>query len=510
MKYTSLFSAVALAAAMSMQASAYVVEEDFEDYALGSCTTNTATATDMTTAGWTFGAEDASEIVSEDVSPTSSSKSLKLNTNGELATLTASTTKDNAATITMKVRMVASDTPVDMSADTTTQTALYLEEVAAAVEGDDPTYELKAFSYDNTLGSNVWVTLTASGFTVPSNNFDAAVSIVIDYNEGTAIYTVNDTTFTAVDLANPTAWGTTKKLNSIAFKGTGYVDDLFVSEAQVGTFATFAYETIITNTTTVVDANTSKNIGATGWSYEGIADAVTGYDYTVKLYSRAAGADDALLATLTPDNAGQWVVDSSTYNSFAEGGTYVVKTEYTVKQSVVTVLDDASPANTIGVYTQDWFTAWAFVTPSGASFTGWTLDNEEMFDAVEISSLEADAYTVVLVGYSAGGGSEPTTWTAATTIGTLTFTAYDPALGTASFTWTAAAGYNFVEGDTAATLGVLTATTADGVPAVDATATVTLNETGETLTGSVSGLPTTGNSLFLFGVGDKAAQQAGE
>lgn len=516
MKYTSLFSAVALAAAMGTQAFGAPTEvnsDNFEGYEVGSVT-NAANTTQWNAKHWSFeGDENDCQIVAGTVTETGSdSKSLKLNTNGGLATFAAQTTKDYAATVTMKVRMVASDSPVDMSTDTTTQAALYLQ---STEENGVTTYELKAFSYDTTAdngnGDNVWLPLTATGFEIDHDNYDANVSIVIDYIAETATYTVNGTEFAPIKLANPDAYANTKCLNSVAFKGTGFVDDLFVGEEQIGTFATFAYETILNGVTTVEDSGTSKNLDNASWSYVNIAEEVTGYEYTLKLYSRENDVDTDLNATITADASGQWTVNASTYASFAGGGTYVVKAEYTKLQLAVTVnyyagadttsekLDTVNATVPYGdTYAVD-ISEYPNVTDSDIECNGETYD-----DAVPITA------AITINVFNCSTGSEPTTWTAETTIGTLTFTAYDPALGTASFTWTAAAGYNFVEGDTAATLGVLTATTADGVPAVDATATVTLHETTSPLTGDVSGLPTTGNSLFLFGVGDKAAQQAGE
>lgn len=519
MKYTSLFSAVAVAAAMGTQAfgtPTAVNTDDFEasaGYEVGSVT-NAANTTAWAAKHWTFeGDENDCEIVAGDVTTTGSdSQSLKLGTNGGLASFAAQTTKDYAATVSMKVRMVASDSPVDMSSDTTTQTALYLETTG---DGDEATYALKAFAYDNDGGSNTWVTLAAEGFAITNDNYDAQVSIVINYNEGgSAVYTVNGTTFPAVALANPNTWGSDKRLNSVAFKGTGFVDDLFVGHEQVGTFATFAYETILDGTTTVKDPGTSVNLDGAAWTTDGygdVAEAVTGYEYTLKLYSRENGTDTDLNVTLTADAQGQWTVNSSTYASFAEGGTYVVKAEYTLKSSTVTVVyvEDAT-TNVLTTATQDWFTSWTLSgLPTGATYDGWRLDGEEQYDEVEIPSLEADAYIVELLNYTAGG-AEPTVYTAVTTIaaGSLEFTAFDPVARTASFTFDAAEGYEPVQGDTLATLGVVVANTLDGTQTVVGDVTFSVTEGVGSGTVTLPAAASGETSLFLFGLGDKAATPA--
>ena len=527
MKYTSLFSAVALAAAMGTQAFGAPTEvnsDNFEGYEVGSVT-NAANTTQWNAKHWSFeGDENDCQIVAGTVTETGSdSKSLKLNTNGGLATFAAQTTKDYAATVTMKVRMVASDSPVDMSTDTTTQAALYLQ---STEENGVTTYELKAFSYDTTAdngnGDNVWLPLTATGFVIDHDNYDANVSIVIDYIAETATYTVNGTEFAPIKLANPDAYANTKCLNSVAFKGTGFVDDLFVGEEQIGTFATFAYETILNGATNVVDAGSSQNLDNASWAYSDIAEAVTGYEYTLKLYSRVEGEDDTdLNATITADASGQWTVDASTYASFAEGGTYVVKAEYTKLQLAVTVnyyagADTTSEnlktvnatvpyGDTYAVDVSEYDSTDEIVYGSAGTY----IDGETAYnigDTYDDTEPITAATTINVFGCSTG--SEPTTWTAETTIatGSLEFTAFNPATRTATFTFTAADGYAPAEGDTLATLGVAVANTLTGAHSVVGSVVFSVNEKGE---GSgTATLPAAANgetALFLFGLGDAPA-----
>lgn len=508
MKYTSLFSAVALAAAMGTQAfgaPTVVNSDDFEGYEVGSVT-NAANTTQWNAKHWSFeGDENDCQIVAGTVTETGSdSKSLKLNTNGGLATFAAQTTKDYAATVTMKVRMVASDSPVDMSTDTTTQAALYLQ---STEENGVTTYELKAFSYDTTAdngnGDNVWLPLTATGFEIDHDNYDANVSIVIDYIAETATYTVNGTEFAPIKLANPDAYANTKCLNSVAFKGTGFVDDLFVGEEQIGTFADFVYQTVLDGDTNVV-STTEQNIEGLDM-YAGVPPQ-TGYTAAVKLYSRENGVDTYLDDIDVVE--GVWTVTDQTY-AFVEGATYVVSIEYTKLQLAVTVnyyagedttsdlLDTVNDTVPYGdTYAVD-ISEYPNVTDSDIECNGETYD-----DAVPITA------AITINVFNCSTGSEPTTWTAETTIatGSLEFTAFNPATRTATFTFTAADGYAPAEGDTLATLGVAVANTLTGAHSVVGSVVFSVNEKGE---GSgTATLPAAANgetSLFLFGLGDAPA-----
>lgn len=514
MKYTSLFSAVALAAAMGTQAfgdPTLVKMDDFESYQVDSVTN--ATNHTLMDPNWDFLPEDESQIVAGTVTETgSNSKSLKLNTNGGLATFNAQTTKDYAATVTMKVRMVASDSPVDMSTDTTTQAALYLQ---STEENGVTTYELKAFSSDSTQGApvNVWVPLTATGFEIDHDNYDANVSIVIDYNDGTATYTVNNTTFTPVALANPNAWGTTKCLNSVAFKGTGFVDDLFVGEEKTGTFADFVYQTVLDGGTNVV-STTEQNIE--GFEMKAGVPAQTGYTAAVKLYSRENGVDNYL------DDidvvGGLWTVTDQTY-AFVEGATYVVSIEYTKLQLAVTVnyyagadttsekLDTVNATvpygDTYAVDVSEYDSTDEIVYGSAGTY----IDGETAYnigDTYDDTEPITAATTINVFGCTVGG--EPTTWTAETTIkaGSLVFTAFNPATTprTATFTFTAADDYAPAQGDTLATLGVIVANTLDGTRSIVGTVEFSVAEGVGSGTATLPAAANGETSLFLFGLGD--------
>ncbi len=494
MKYTTLFSTVALAAAMSMRVSAdpaQVAADNFDSYQLGGA--EAVAVKDIQAFGdhgWAVGGEDASEIVATHFD--NGGQALKLNTNGETLSLPAVTTENFTATVSMKVEMVASDTVVDMSNDTTTQTAVFLlkedEEAAAGV--------LMAFSYDAQEG-NKWVQLTADGFAL-DNGDTADISIVIDYTTEKATYTVNGTTFDAIALANPTA-AAAHKLSSVAFKGTGYVDDLFVGAEQTGTFATFIYEIA-----GVPQGNPqSKNISAAAFTpFSSYVEPQTGSNTVAVLYSRTEGVDTEMATlTLTDDT---WSITDPT--QFEEGGTYVVKVTFELKSVTVNIVDDNDTAiDTITSY--KWFEPFSYTLPAGASIEGWSVgaDDYEAEDPIAIASLEADVVTIVLHGYVAGQTAK--TWTTADVVAnSFSWTGYDPAAGTATFTCTLSG--TPAQGDTFGAFTVTTATVLGG-STTDQAVTVTPDLTAlPTLTGTVSGLPTNGTGLFLLGVKDAVAAPA--
>ena len=495
MKYTSLFCAAI--AAMGMQAfaePARVAGDDFnaDKYNLGGLdAVEVKTIDEFSDNGWTVVGEDQSAIVTTHFD--NGGQALKLNTNGETLTLNAATQVNLTPTVSMKVEMVASDTMVDMTGDTTTQTALFLYKPDENAEAGT----LMAFSYDTQEG-NCWVALTDDNFTALDDKDVADITIVINYASEEATYTVNGTTFAAIPLANPTA-AATHKLSSVAFRGTGFVDDLFVSEEQTGTFATFIYELADEEPT-----SQQKDISAANFSFSSYVDPQTGSNTVAVLYSRSEGVDTKMSdLTLTDDT---WSITDA--SQFVEGGTYVVKVTFEVKSSTITIYKNSEDAaNLLDTITQDWFTEFTFTPPQGAAFEGWELDGEEQFDSeVSIASLEADAYVIVLTGYE-GGQSGAKTWTTADVVAnSFSWTGYDPAAGTATFTCT----LNGVpaQGDSFGSFTVTTATVLGGATTDQAVTIVPDLTALPTLTGTVSGLPTGGNGLFLLGVKDAAAAPA--
>ena len=496
MKYTSLFCAAI--AAMGMQAfaePARVAGDDFnaDKYDLaGLDSVEVKTLNSFSANGWTVVGEDQSAIVTTHFD--NGGQALKLNTNGETLTLTAATTKDYSATVSMKVEMVASDTMVDMTGDDTTQTALFLYKPDENAEAGT----LMAFSNDSTGGTNLWVALTDANFTALDDKDIADITIVINYAEEEATYIVNGTTFAAIPLANPNA-AAGHKLNSVAFRGTGFVDDLFVGQEQTGTFATFIYELAGEEPST-----TSKDISSANFQFSSYVDPQTGSNTVAVLYSRSEGVDTKMAdLTLTDDT---WSITDA--SQFEEGGTYVVKVTFEVKSSTITIYKNSEDAaNLLDTITQDWFTEFTFTPPQGATFEGWELDGEEQFDPdVSIASLEADAYVIVLTGYE-GGQSAAKTWTTADVVAdSFSWTGYDPAAGTATFTCTLSGVP--AQGDSFGSFTVTTATVLGGATTDQAVTIVPDLTALPTLTGTVSGLPTGGNGLFLIGVKDAAAAPA--
>ena len=247
MKYTSLFSAVAIAAAMGTTALATVstnnqVKIDFEgnSYPVG-----TMAAAQLT--GWTVQTEDQSEIIAAPLSSAdavdgyTANKHLKLNTEGQELTWVPATYTEPKAIVEMKVRLVASDTAPAIT-DTDVHAAVYLQ-----VDENNPSGDgLYAYGYNTNLSENGWIKLDTSSFnTNLETGAMVALRVLMDYNETArnviyegALLTGAEnevpTYFTlgTVKMANQGSAATQGKLASISFKGTGGVDDLFVGEIE--------------------------------------------------------------------------------------------------------------------------------------------------------------------------------------------------------------------------------------------------------------------------------------
>ena len=332
MKFTTLFGAAALVAALGATAHAVpatVASDDFEYEETGPVAEINAFSAN---AKWAVASGDTSKIVTTHFD--GRGQALELATDGNLLQFNAGptgTTQDYEVTIEMKVEMVASDTPVDMSSDTTSHAAVYLYKPEGADSGT-----LKAFGYDAPGGTNKWYDLTAQNFALDDKD-TADIKIVINYVESTATYTVNGTEFDSVPLANPTAWESTHKLSSVAFQGTGFVDDLFIKEEQVGTYVDFIYE-IAQGATTNVESTVQKNIES-AFQFDDLVDPVVGYTASVALYSCTNGEetfiDNVPIVHDDNENSDSWSIDESTTQYTDAVDAYVVRLTYTLKQSTV-------------------------------------------------------------------------------------------------------------------------------------------------------------------------------
>ena len=244
MKYTSLFSAVAIAAAMGTQALATVTTNTVPDNSINfegaSYPVGTMKAAQLT--GWTVQNEDLSEIIyaplssADAVDGYTANKHVKLNTEGNELKWEPSTMTTNKAIIEMKVRLVASDTAPAIS-DGDVHAAVYLQV-------SDPVDATKdgLYAYAETNSANQWVKLNTAAFNHDLATGDmVALRVVMDYAAMTATYegalladAENDTPvyyqLGSTTMANPGNAETQGQLASISFKGTGGIDDLFVGE----------------------------------------------------------------------------------------------------------------------------------------------------------------------------------------------------------------------------------------------------------------------------------------
>ena len=244
MKYTSLFSAVAIAAAMGTQALATVTTNNVAANSINfegaSYPVGTMRAAQLT--GWTVQNEDLSEIIyaplssADAVEGYTANKHVKLNTEGNELKWEPSSMTTNKAIIEMKVRLVASDTAPAIS-DPDVHAAVYLQV-------SDPVDATKdgLYAYATVEGANAWTKLDTSAFNHDLATGDmVALRVVMDYAARTATYegalladAENDTpTYYGLGetaMANPADAKTQGQLASISFKGTGGIDDLFVGE----------------------------------------------------------------------------------------------------------------------------------------------------------------------------------------------------------------------------------------------------------------------------------------
>lgn len=256
MKYTSLFSAVAVAAAMSTQAFATVTTNDvgaatFEEAKYG----NGGPISGLNlTPEWSVQSEDASEIITAPLSTldsegyTGNNRLLKLNTEGQELVWNPGTVQQPEALIEMKVKLVASDTePAISSEDQTIHAAVFLK--IADETNPSPGDGLYAYTDDGwqlldttNMVREATGDSNATGFI--ANGSTVALRVLMNYNnEGTGAKTatyegalitdgVVGTFFNlgTKNMANPASAVTQGQLASIAFKGTGGVDDLFVRQ----------------------------------------------------------------------------------------------------------------------------------------------------------------------------------------------------------------------------------------------------------------------------------------
>ncbi len=344
MKYTSLFSAVAIAAAMGTQALATVntnntttIDFEGDGYPVG-----TMLAAQLT--GWTVQNEDLSEIIyaplssADAVGGYTDNKHVKLNTEGNELKWVPSNMTTNKAIIEMKVRLVASDTAPAIS-DGDVHAAVYLQV-------SDPVDATKdgLYAYSTVNGANEWAKLDTSAFNHDLATGDmVALRVVMDYAARTATYegalladAENGTPvyygLGTTDMANPDNAQSQKKLVSISFKGTGGIDDLFVGEiVTTPSSASVTFELWSDLTAATADETlalqTIDTVAAGSAVTASFETDLEGETLTFKLYdvtSGTPGTECPWLVAPTADGDGNYNVTMSNY-AFEVDHKYVVK-----------------------------------------------------------------------------------------------------------------------------------------------------------------------------------------
>lgn len=437
MKYTHLLGAAVLAVALGTQGLAsvrtnIVSSQNFD----GLDTTGSVLVTNHISAlnlgdqvgTWYADNEDASEIIAGPISATTSvgaatgeAKHLELKTEGKELKWTPDHVTESLALIEMKVRLVASDTvPSIDTTDTSIHAAVYLFEN----ETNKEDIALYAYAYDPAVGaeSNLWVKiadLNTDGCSGLTNGCMMALRVLMDYEEMKASYegaVISDPTADPIyyplplpndDLlmANQSTAGTGDyaTLNSIAFRGTGGVDDLFVKEIEkANTSITMFHEIWAAGSSEPdVTSNVATNdINQSGWSYTGNVDFDESYGgmnvTAVELYDLTGGVTNECTwaIPLVVDSAtGDFVVTNANYN-FVYEHEYLVKitlTEPVATHTVTFTANNSTYATTNVVHGESIVAPDPAPTLSGSEFDFWCLDPETPVAYVfEGSSVESD------------------------------------------------------------------------------------------------------------------------
>ena len=363
MKYTSLLCAAVAAAALGSFAAdgtrTPVVEEPFDAAPTGAMTGVYAS---IQTSSWTVNEVDESAIVEAPISQADAlegytGKSLLLNTQGQELSVAAAA-QDAKSEITMKLRLVASDTAPTIDAGDV-HAAVYLLEQnpEEPTEGDG----LYAYSYNPTTEVNEWVALTGTGFEVANGSL-IALKVVMDYDNTTATYSafnLGDDPDQDVDDADYIGLGTVDMANalnnqvghlqSVAFKGTGSVDDLFITSIQqIATSATIVFDIYVDGNfeDTLVAADTIANVADFSVNFEDPVASDYGEGYvivSVDVWKDGETPEqDTLVVSLDPADLFDGTSD---YFITEEDVTLEAGASYTVK---VMVGPPASPSAYVG------------------------------------------------------------------------------------------------------------------------------------------------------------------
>ena len=178
--------------------------------------------------------------------------------------------------------LVGSDSaPTDFDTAGDVQAAIYLKNLTDDESQETTNSVLCVYVYDQSIESNRWVEL--EGTTVTNENW-AHVQVSVDSSTKKVSVTVNNTpmhargdaTSTSWTVANPTA-PTATKINSIAFRGTGAVDN-FVGktlEEEVAQF-NFTAQVLLDNSPVAADVSGNTTRVLQDWTV-GIAAPFEGF-----------------------------------------------------------------------------------------------------------------------------------------------------------------------------------------------------------------------------------------
>ena len=344
MKHTSLFCAVAIAAAMGTQALATVTTNDiasitFEEVSEGNEVYPVGPVGGFT--GWTAQTEDQSEIIAAPLSSQdavvgyTANKHLKLNTEGNELTWVPGTITEPKAIIEMQVRLVASDTAPTITSNDV-HAAVYLHVSEPADPTTDGLYAYTSTGWDK-LDTSAFNTNLATGSMV-------ALRVIMDYTARQATYEgafLEDAEAAAAAAPNYVTLGTKNMANanhaqsqghlaSISFKGTGGVDDLLVQQiTETPSTATVTFElwSDLNNPTAdeTLQAQTIDTVAANSAVTASFQTDLTNQTLTWKLYDVTTTTTECTwLVIPTADLEGNYDVTMTNFG-FEVDHSYVVK-----------------------------------------------------------------------------------------------------------------------------------------------------------------------------------------
>lgn len=293
---------------------------------------------------------------------------LALNTEGKDLTIAAATDENADAYVDTLLKVVGSDTAPTIT-DTTVQTAVYLDTSTTPAK-------LKAWLNIGTIASftNAWVTLDSGDFT---DGEWIHLQIKIDYltvaDQPKATFTVNGDVLSASgQTALPTAVKSKRFMESVAFRGTGLVDNFAVTQTarSLGT-VTVIEQVIDSEGNQLLDPSdpAAATIGD-NYSTQHADDLALGLSEGYLFVKWELRDSEAALISESTDKSATFEMAEGVVEN---GATYYAKAVFTNKRTVS--FDANTGSGTMDAMTVTYNVATNLtantLTKTGHSFAGW-------------------------------------------------------------------------------------------------------------------------------------------